>query len=250
MESLEAQYSPQSKYTFSRKDWRRPGGGGGRMAILEGSLFEKAGVNVSTVYGHLTEDGSQKPFWASGLSLVMHPRSPHIPAIHMNTRMMETDKTWFGGGIDLNPTFPETDETGFFHAALQKTCNSFDKTYYPTFKKEADDYFFIPHRQAHRGVGGVFYDNLQLPFETGFQFTKAIGNLFAPLYTDIVQRKWKKDWTELDRKAQLVKRGHYAEFNLLYDRGTAFGLKTQGATDAIFMAIPPLAAWPSPLSET
>lgn len=223
------------------------------MALLTGNLFEKAGVNVSTVYGDggdLPNDFPQTPFWASGLSLVIHPRSPHIPAIHMNTRLMCAQHSWFGGGIDLTPTLPCAKETRGFHHHLKRVCDAFDKSYYPRFKEAADTYFFLPHRKKPRGVGGIFYDQLTGPFPRLFAFTQALGEAFVPLYSPLVTDNWHKPWGEKERQAQLEKRAHYAEFNLLYDRGTLFGLKTKGCIDAIFMSLPPLASWPSPLKES
>lgn len=255
LESLEQKF--QTPCTFQTKEWLRPGGGGGQMALLEGNLFEKAGVNVSCVHGTFSDAFRQKmpgcekssTFWAAGLSLVIHPRSPHVPIIHMNVRHIRTQKHWFGGGIDLTPVFPDAEDTKAFHQGLQKTCDLFDKTYYPTFKAAADQYFWLSHRNASRGVGGIFYDNLIKPFDDGFAFTQAIGTLFLALYTPLVQKNWKKPVTSQDRNAQLIKRGRYVEFNLLYDRGTRFGLETDGNIDAILMSLPPLAAWPSPLTN-
>jgi coproporphyrinogen III oxidase len=237
---------------FVRKPWDRPGGGGGTMALLEGQVFEKAGVNVSTVFGEFSEEfrahipgAEQDPrFWASGISVVIHPYSPHIPIIHMNTRMIVTQKQWVGGGIDLTPCLPIDKDTTDFHAALKKTCDMFDLTYYPTFKKGADDYFYLPHRQEPRGVGGIFYDYLNSgDWEKDFSFTQAVGRTLAMIYPELVSRHLKTPWTEADRKAQLKKRGRYVEFNLLYDRGTLFGLKTGGNVEAILMSLPPLVEW-------
>lgn len=246
---------------FQTHQWTRPGGGGGKMCALEGNIFEKAGVNVSAVYGHtdtsnytkehrgsnITKPKSQQPFWASGLSVVIHPRSPFIPSIHMNTRIMHTHTAWFGGGIDLTPTFPCQQETEAFHKHLQNVCNTYRPDVYPTFKKAADDYFFLPHRNEPRGVGGIFYDHLQDDFEKLFSFTKSVGNALLDIYAPLVHRHKHTPWTAEDKQAQLCKRARYAEFNLLYDKGTRFGLETSGFIEAIFMSMPPLAAWPSPL---
>lgn len=237
---------------FTRKPWERPGGGGGTMALLKGDIFEKAGVNVSTVFGtfpaafqaQIPGAETDPHFWASGLSLVIHPRSPHVPIIHMNTRMIVTQKGWFGGGIDLTPCLPVDQDTRDFHAALQRTCDAFDTTYYPTFKQEADTYFYLPHRREPRGVGGIFYDYLNTgDWEKDFSFTQAVGRCFNEIYPELVSRHLTQPWTEEDRTAQLKKRGRYVEFNLLYDRGTQFGLKTDGNTEAILMSLPPVAAW-------
>ena len=253
LESLEHLFGHPNA-TFLRKKWQRPGGGGGTMALLEGTLFEKAGVNVSTVHGTLSPEfcahipgASKNPsFWASGISIVIHPRSPFIPIIHMNTRHIQTARAWFGGGIDLTPVFPDKNDTQFFHNGLQKVCDRFDKNYYPRFKKWADEYFFIKHRQEARGVGGIFYDNLEDNLETDFAFSKAVGQTFMPLYTPLVEKYAKKVWTPEDKDQQLVKRGRYVEFNLVYDRGTTFGLKTDGFIEAILMSLPPMASWPAP----
>ena len=239
---------------FQRKPWDRPGGGGGTMAILEGDVFEKAGVNVSTVFGEFSEEfrahipGCEKTpdFWASGLSVVIHPRSPHIPIVHMNTRVIATTKQWIGGGADLTPCFPLEQDTQDFHGAFKKTCDAFDPTYYETFKKAADEYFYLPHRAEPRGVGGILYDYLHRGnWDQDFAFTQAVGRTFAEIYPALVQRHLETPWTEEDRKVQLKKRGRYVEFNLLYDRGTLFGLKTGGNVEAILMSLPPVVAWRS-----
>lgn len=239
---------------FVRKPWDREGGGGGTMAVLEGRVFEKAGVNFSEVYGEFSEEfrkqipGAEEDprFWASGISVVIHPRNPHVPIIHMNTRMIQTQKLWFGGGADLTPCFPVEKDTKDFHAALEKACNSYDSTSYEKFKKWADEYFYLPHRQEPRGVGGIFYDYVNSSdWDHDFAFTQNVGKTFASIYPEIVRRHLNTPWTELDRKAQLKKRGRYVEFNLIYDRGTHFGLKTGGNTEAILMSLPPLVEWPA-----
>lgn len=237
---------------FQRKSWVREGGGGGTMAILEGRVFEKAGVNVSTVFGEFSEEfrqhipgASDDPrFWASGISVVIHPLSPHVPIVHMNTRMIVTQKLWFGGGADLTPCFPIEKDTQDFHGALKKACDPFNPTYYEKFKKWADEYFYLPHRKEPRGVGGIFYDDLNSGnWEDDFSFTQSVGQTFASIYPEIVRRHLNTPWTEEDRKAQLKKRGRYVEFNLIYDRGTHFGLKTGGNTEAILMSLPPVVEW-------
>lgn len=242
----------QAPSQFVFNPWPREGGGGGTMAVLEGRVFEKAGVNVSTVFGEFSEEfrshipgADQDPrFWASGVSVVIHPRSPHVPIVHMNTRMIVTQKLWFGGGADLTPCFPVERDTRDFHEALKKACDVFDPTYYETFKKGADAYFYLPHRQEPRGVGGIFYDNLNSgDWDQDFAFTQEVGRTFAHIYPEIVRRHLKTPWTEDERNAQLKKRGRYVEFNLLYDRGTSFGLKTGGNVEAIFMSLPPLVEW-------
>ena len=253
LEALESRFGRKSA-TFRKKKWDRPGGGGGVMAILDGDLFEKAGVNVSTVYGTLSDvfreqiPGAQEDphFWASGLSIVIHPKSPLVPIIHMNTRHIQTKRAWFGGGIDLTPVFPNDDNTRAFHSGLKKICDNFDKTYYPRFKRWADDYFFIKHRQEPRGVGGIFYDNLENNLEIDFAFSQAVGEAFISLYQPLVEQYALRPWTPEEQAKQLVKRGRYVEFNLVYDRGTTFGLKTDGFIEAILMSLPPMATWPVP----
>jgi coproporphyrinogen III oxidase len=245
---------------FERTLWQRPDsgggdGGGGTMAVMRGRVFEKVGVNVSTVHGTFTEEFRKQipgaaesgAFWASGLSLVAHMRSPHVPAVHMNTRHIVTGQSWFGGGADLTPMFPEAHQGdgAEFHAALKSACDPFDESYYPRFKKWCDDYFYLPHRQEPRGLGGIFYDNLNTgDWEKDFGFTCAVGEAFLAIYPEIVRRHMNRDWTEEERRRQLVRRGRYVKFNLLYDGGTLFGLKTSGNVDAILMSLPPEVMWP------
>ena len=238
---------------FRRKKWHREGGGGGEISIMEGRLFEKVGVNISTVMGDLSPEFSKQipgaennpKFWASGISLVAHMWSPHIPAVHMNTRHIATTRSWFGGGADLTPMTINTEDKELFHTAFRSACNKHDDTYYARFKEWCDDYFYLKHRNEPRGVGGIFYDQLANNFEADFNFTKEVGSTFANIYPTIVKRHMNKTWTKKERQAQLVKRGRYVEFNLLYDRGTLFGLQTGGNVEAILMSLPPAVAWPS-----
>lgn len=245
---------------FERTSWKRPDpsggdGGGGTMAVMRGRVFEKVGVNVSTVHGTFSEEFRKQipgaaesgAFWASGISLVAHMRSPHVPAVHMNTRHIVTSQSWFGGGADLTPMFPalQLEDTSDFHAALKRACDRFDQTYYPSFSTWCDSYFYLPHRHEPRGVGGIFYDNLNTSdWEKDFGLTRAIGEAFLQIYPEIVRRHMNRDWTDEERRQQLIRRGRYVEFNLLYDRGTLFGLKTGGNTEAILMSLPPEVMWP------
>jgi coproporphyrinogen III oxidase len=238
---------------FAREPWARPGGGGGVMALLRGRVLEKVGVNVSTVEGEFSEafraripgaaeDGR---FWASGISVVVHPRSPLVPAAHMNTRMIATCKRWFGGGADLTPVFPDADDSASFHAALRAACDSADPGYYPRFKAWCDEYFYLPHRGEARGVGGIFFDDLATDdLEADFAFVRAVGLAFLDIYPRIARKHMDEPWTAEQKQAQLVKRGRYVEFNLLYDRGTRFGIETGGNPEAVLMSLPPEAAWP------
>jgi coproporphyrinogen III oxidase len=216
-------------------------------------VFEKVGVNISTVFGTFSDDfkgqisGAEDDgnFWASGISLVAHMRNPHVPAAHMNTRFIATSKNWFGGGGDLTPLLPDAAAGAEFHAALKTACDSHDLDYYPKYKKWCDEYFYLPHRDEPRGAGGIFYDNLNSgDWTKDFAFTRDVGTAFKNGYAEIVKSRMELPWTDEDRHAQLVRRGRYVEFNLLYDRGTLFGLKTGGNIDAILMSLPPEVRWP------
>jgi coproporphyrinogen III oxidase len=226
-------------------------GGGGVRGLMKGKVFEKVGVNVSTVGGTFNSDfaatihgaGEDPRFFATGISLVAHMANPHVPAVHMNTRFLATTKRWFGGGADLNPPIPYEEDTADFHARLRAACAAHDPTFYERYKKWADDYFFIPHRGVHRGVGGIFYDHLEGPFEATFAFTRDVGEAFLDVFPRLVRRRMDTPFSDADKARQLEWRGRYAEFNLVYDRGTLFGLKTGGNVDAILMSLPPLATW-------
>lgn len=255
-ESIEDEHDASTPQRFKRDAWSREGGGGGEMSILRGRVFEKAGVNISTVHGEFSETmrkeipgASEDPrFWASGVSVVVHPCSPLVPAVHMNTRMIvvgDNARSWFGGGADLTPMIVVDSDTKAFHESLKATCDGFNPDYYAKYKKACDEYFFLKHRNEPRGVGGIFYDYLNSgdPAQD-FEFTKAVGSCFADIYPTLVRAHMAEKWTQEQRKAQLVKRGRYVEFNLLYDRGTRFGLQTGGNVEAILMSLPPEVNWP------
>ncbi len=240
---------------WNRDDDPDASGGGGVRGVMKGKVFEKVGVNVSTVGGAFSGDfaktihgaADNPEFFATGISLVAHMANPHAPAVHMNCRFLVTQKSWFGGGADLNPPIPYDDDTADFHATLKAACDAHGADYHARFKKWADDYFWIPHRGVHRGVGGIFYDHLECEddpsFDANFAFTRAVGEAFLDTFPRIVRRRMGLPFSEAEREDQLIWRGRYAEFNLVYDRGTLFGLKTGGNIDAILMSLPPLAKW-------
>lgn len=269
-EALEEGFDgPGAAGRFALTPTRRTGAdgtdeGGGLMSVLRGGrVFEKVGVNISTVWGRLAPRAQQAMaargvpgmaedprFWASGISLVAHMVNPHTPAVHMNTRMFWTPQAWwFGGGADLNPCLEYAEDTGHFHAALKAACDGHDAAYYPRFKAWADEYFFVPHRGRARGVGGIFYDDLNSggaghdSWEADFAFTQDVGRAFLPAFLPVTRRRLGTPATEADREAQLIHRGLYAEYNLVYDRGTKFGLETGHNADAVLMSLPPLAKW-------
>ncbi len=258
-EAIEAEAGSAARFEYTswnREEEGNANPGGGTRGVMKGQVFEKVGVNVSTVHGKFAPDfagtihgaTAQDPgFTATGISLVAHMANPHVPAVHMNTRFLTTAKAWFGGGGDLNPPIPYQQDTDEFHAAFQAACDRHDPAYYPRFKAWADEYFFIPHRNVARGVGGIFYDHLDCAdaaaWEANFAFTRDVGEAFLAVFPALVRRRMGLDFTAEDKQRQLEWRGRYAEFNLVYDRGTLFGLKTGGNVDAILMSLPPQAAW-------
>ena len=254
---IENNKSIKKQISFYPKSWDRDGGGGGTISIMHGKVFEKVGVNISTVHGKFSKEFRQQIpgaeenglFWASGISVVSHMCNPYVPAAHMNTRMLVTGKgdkkkIWFGGGGDLTPTFNDIESSNIFHKDLKSICDKYDKSYYPKFKGWCDDYFYLPHREEPRGVGGVFFDYLcNEDWEKDFSFIQDIGSIFLSSYLSIIKNRLSRKFNEKDRKLLLIKRGRYVEFNLLYDRGTIFGLKTGGNTEAVLMSLPPKVSW-------
>ena len=252
------EFADRTPGAFTRKQWDRTTedgtpGGGGEMSVMKGRVFEKVGVNISTVHGKFSPEFAAKipgttenggDFWAAGISLVAHMQNPHVPPVHMNTRMIVTSKHWFGGGGDLNPIFENDQDTADFHAAFKACCDKHNPDYYPRYKEWADEYFFIKHRNESRGIGGIFYDYLDSgDWDADFAFTQDVGRTFLDIYPKLVRRHMNTPWSEDDREAQLRKRGRYTEFNLVYDRGTVFGLQTGGNVEAILMSLPPIAKW-------
>lgn len=250
-EGISEKLSTLDGSSFHEDVWQRAGGGGGRSRTLaDGGLFERAGVNVSEVHGELSEafaaklPGSGNEFYATGISLVLHPRNPRVPTVHANFRYIERGKEWwFGGGADLTPYRLYADDARHFHRVWQTVCDRHDAEYYPRFKKWCDEYFYLPHRQEARGVGGIFFDNLSGDRDKIYAFWKDVGEAFLESYVPIVERRRDETYSEEERRFQLLRRGRYVEFNLMYDRGTVFGLKTGGRIESILMSLPPLARW-------
>ncbi len=257
---LDGPFKDMKPGKFERKSWNREAAhkddmpeGGGTMAIMRGRVFEKVGVNISTVSGIFSPEFRRSipgaeidgRFWASGISLVAHTRNPLVPSVHMNTRFLVTKgRTWFGGGADLTPCVEFPEDTAYFHAALKEACDKAHANFYPKFKQWCAEYFFLPHRNEERGVGGIFFDYHNTgDWEKDFAFTRDVGEAFIKAYMPLVAKRMNLEFTEADKEKQLVKRGRYAEFNLLYDRGTQFGLKTGGNVEAILMSLPPEAKW-------
>ena len=261
-EQIEREAGSDAAFTYTpweRTDATGEPGGGGVRGQMAGKVFEKVGVNVSTVGGQFSPEfaigipgaADDPHFFATGISLVAHMANPHVPAVHMNTRFLTTTRRWFGGGADLNPAMPVAEDTEAFHARLRAACAAHDPTFYPRFAKWADEYFWLPHRGVPRGAGGIFYDHLECfepgkgaRFEANFAFTRDVGEAFLDIFPQLVRKRMDTPFTDADMERLLEFRGRYVEFNLLYDRGTLFGLKTGGNIDAILMSLPPVVMWP------
>ena len=250
------EYKKSKKKTlFQKTNWKAGGsskGGGVFSLIKNGTVFDKVGVNISTVSGKFNNEFRKKipgalknpNFWASGISIVAHMKSPKVPAFHFNTRFIVTTKSWFGGGMDMTPCIKDTNQKKYFHSKIKNMCDIHNKKYYPEHKKNCDNYFYLPHRKEPRGDGGIFFDYLNSNnWNKDFNYTKDVGDTFLKVSSEIIKRKMFLKWNDKDKDKQLIKRGRYVEFNLLYDRGTKFGLNTNGNIEAIFMSLPPLAKW-------
>ena len=239
------------KLTAWKRNQKKDEGGGEYRILKDGRIFDKVGVNFSKVYGKFPKHfqkqipGAEKNpnFWASGISVVMHMKNPLIPAMHFNTRYICTSHDWFGGGMDVTPSKKDENEKKEFHKILKKMCNRHNKKYYPKYKKWCDEYFYLPHRKEARGIGGIFFDYKKNDFEKDFKFVREVGTTFELIFKKIIKKKLKKKWTLKDKEMQYIKRGRYTEFNLLYDRGTRFGLQTGGNVEGILMSLPPIAKW-------
>jgi coproporphyrinogen III oxidase len=245
----------KNKTKFKSKMWERnkiKDEGGGEFRVLKaGKIFEKVGVNFSEVYGKFSNEmkkdipgATKEPnFWAAGISVVMHMKNPHIPAIHFNTRFIYTTHGWFGGGMDVTPCIKDIKEEKLLHYELKKMCARHNKSYYKKYKKWCDKYFYLPHRKEARGIGGIFFDYKKDNWEKDFKFVSDLGITFKMIFNSIINKKYKKKWTIKEKELQYIKRGRYAEFNLLYDRGTKFGLQTDGNVEGILMSLPPIVKW-------
>ena len=245
----------KNKKKFSSSHWKRnkkKDEGGGEYRILEnGKVFEKVGVNFSEVSGKFSKEfrkkipgtNSNPNFWASGISIVMHMKNPHVPAMHFNTRYIYTSFGWFGGGMDVTPSFEDKKIKNWFHKELKLTCDRHNKKFYKKYKKNCDEYFYLPHREETRGIGGIFFDYKKENWEKDFSFVRDVGLTFKRIFREIINKKNNKKWNNKEKEIQYFKRGRYVEFNLLYDRGTRFGLQTGGNTNAILMSLPPVAKW-------